>query len=272
MAGREAQLDRAADAVERKIGPAADQAANVWETWVAPYRELLKHAGGAAAGAVGGLAAGPPGALAAMGVVSAFDDLFGARAASIREERVATLFRELFALVVTIDQDKLDKAFLGSPEWSALVEGAMRKAAREWREEKLRHLARFLANAMTAGPPLGYRERLLGVVDDLTVGHLIVLRWAAKMTRQPCPPEPYIPVSVDLPLTRPTLAEMFGQLERREALGYLSDLVARGLAFRIGQFGVHDHDGEVIDFPRILVNAQGMEILQFVSDSREAAQ
>lgn len=250
---QETRLERAAEALEKVAGPSVDRGAELYDRFAAPIREQVKF-----------IASTVP---IAGALVSALDDVLGARAATIREQRMHELLRMTVELGKALDESKVDRDFLGSREWSALVEGAMLKAARTWQEDKRRMFAQFLVNASkkgpaNSGPSSGYRERLLNVVDDLTIGHVAVLQVVAGWTPTRARP---MPVKHDDP--NPSFADLFPGMGVKEACGYLSDLEARRLLtdqMRATR-KLKDETGEVFEFPWLMTTPQGFEVLDFMS-------
>lgn len=254
----EARLERAAEALERAAGSGLDRGAELYDRFAGPIREQMKF-----------IASNVP---VAGALVSALDDVLGARAAAIREERVHELLRMTVEFSKAVDESKLDRDFLGSPAWNALVEGAVIKAARTWQEDKRRMFAQFLTNAARRGYAPGYRERLLNVIDGLGIGHVIALQAVAGWSERLTSLEGLLDTRRRKLDKRPLFVEAFPGMTFLEALGFLADLAAARLIRENGEDGIIDEKGQEIRITWFLATSQGFEILDFISSAGPLAE
>lgn len=116
-------------------------------------------------------------------VGGSLDIIFSHRGQELARARVASMFRFLREELEKITEEKIDRSFLESEEWTDVVILAVQKAAQVRNKERLRAIARILRSSITnefnSG---GHIENLLDVTAALRDEEAVLLREIYKRT------------------------------------------------------------------------------------------
>ena len=123
-------------------------------------------------------------------VGGAIDALVATRAERLTRERIESLLDELKGAAEQLDEEKIDRDFVGSEEWDDLVLRAFRAAADSGDREKHRLVAAILMGAATKD---GLREMdghaVLAAISELSPLELRVARAVYDLAQAPLLPD-----------------------------------------------------------------------------------
>ena len=117
---------------------------------------------------------------------SAISSSLDTRAFQLFEENSRKFTEEVGRLVTNIDESKLDKKFLETPEFTSLLIETLARNARTHDEEKINLFAKVFASFSTnQGSKINFKEGLIRIIDELSVEHIKVLGFIFDRTKYP---------------------------------------------------------------------------------------
>ena len=107
----------------------------------------------------------------------AISSILDNRSFKIFEKNSRNLAREIKDLLGKLDEDKIDKDFLQSDEFSSIILSILSKNALVYQEEKTKLFAQFLINAITRDKSsVEYKESFLQIIDEISPNHVKILK------------------------------------------------------------------------------------------------
>lgn len=117
---------------------------------------------------------------------SAISSSLDTRAFQLFEENSKRFAEEIRNIVKNLDEAKLDKIFIETPEFTSLLLEVLTRNARAYEEEKVKLFARaFVAFSTTQGAETKYKEGFIKIIDELTVDHIRVLGFVLYRLNNP---------------------------------------------------------------------------------------
>ncbi len=112
-------------------------------------------------------------------VVSTLD----ARAFQLFEENSRRFSEEVREVISVVDEGKVDKEFIASPEFVSLLIDVLSRNARSYEYEKVKLYASLFVNSVTyEGSKVPYKEGFLRMIDELSVDHIRILSFVYEKT------------------------------------------------------------------------------------------
>lgn len=109
-------------------------------------------------------------------VGQAISSSLDARSFKLFEENTKKFTSEIKSLIEKLDEEKIDKDFLDSSEFTALIIETLARNARAYEDEKVKFYANIFVNYLTSTKtPITYKEGFIRIIDELTVDHIRVL-------------------------------------------------------------------------------------------------
>ena len=119
-------------------------------------------------------------------VGSAISSSLDARAFQLFEENSKRFAEEVRKLLDRIAEDKLDKSFLESSEFTSLLIETLARNARTHEEEKVKLFAKVFVGFVTVqGSQIHYKEGYIKIIDELSAEHIKMLAFIYDRTNNP---------------------------------------------------------------------------------------
>lgn len=119
-------------------------------------------------------------------VGQAISSSLDARSFKLFEENTKKFTNELKSLIANLDEKKIDKDFLESPEFTSLLIETLACNARTYESEKVKLYAKIFTNYLTStGSHITYKEGFIRILDELTVNHIRILAFICHRIDNP---------------------------------------------------------------------------------------
>ena len=117
---------------------------------------------------------------------SAISSSLDTRAFQLFEDNSKKFTEELRKLVTNMDEDKLDKNFLKTPEFTSLLIETLAHNSRTHEEEKVKLFAKAFAGFSTSrGSKIDFKEGFIRIIDELSVDHIKTLAFIFDRAKNP---------------------------------------------------------------------------------------
>ncbi len=117
---------------------------------------------------------------------SAISSSLDTRAFHMFEENSKRFAEEVRKLIDSIDENKLDKDFLDSSEFTSILLETLAHNARTHEEEKISFFAKvFVGFTTISGSQVLYKEGFIRIIDELSVAHIKALAFIFDRTKNP---------------------------------------------------------------------------------------
>lgn len=117
---------------------------------------------------------------------SAISSSLDTRSFQLFEENSKKFAEEIQQLLENIDENKLDKDFIESNEFTSLLIETLAYNARTHETEKVKIFAKIFAGFTTSkGALVPYKEGFIKIVDELSVDHIKILAFIHNRTKNP---------------------------------------------------------------------------------------
>jgi hypothetical protein len=147
-----------------------------------------------------------------------------------RRERLISFLTEVKETLDQLDGDKIDRAFVESPEFEGVVQDVLLKASNTSREEKLRMLRDALVGAATGGSGAkALMDTIWALIMELSPEHVAVLQYVDRKSRTVFSSGGDVILSTDGPPKPVVLDRAFEDLSSNVLNEIVTDLVGRGL-------------------------------------------
>jgi len=166
---------------------------------------------------------------------SAISSSLDTRALQLFEENSRKFAEEIHRIVDNIDENKLDKNFLESQEFTSLLIETLTHNSRAHEEEKIRLFAKIFAGFVTIkGAQIHYKEGFVRIIDELSAEHMKILAFILNRTKNPIETDDKLKNRVQ---AQDVSAELNITNERAQA--YCDQMIRYGLLrdWSIGKFG-----------------------------------
>ncbi len=175
-----------------------------------------------------------------------------ARSFKLFEENTKQFTKELKSLIENVDERKIDKNFLESPEFTSILIDTLARNARAYENEKVKNYAKIFANYLTLkGSSIAYKEGFIKILDELTVDHIRIMAFICNQVDNPTEENEKLQ---DRVLAEDASNSLDIPLER--VLAYCQHLLRFGLIrdWGIGKLGAYKPDKfSITDYGRELV-------------------
>jgi len=156
------------------------------------------------------------------------------------ERNSRTFAEELHRVVSRIDEEKIDKDFLESNEFTSLLLTVLMKNAKTHQQEKVRLFVRaFISACLKKESEMTYKEDFFDMIDTLSVEHVAILGYVYARIFKLLPPEfsPQYNKDTNSP-TAEQIGRRFG-MDREEAVVMCEQLMKHNLIIdpRVGTYG-----------------------------------
>lgn len=166
---------------------------------------------------------------------SAISSTLDTRAFQLFEENSKRFAEEIRESISDIDENKLDKQFLESAEFTSILLETLTRNARSHEQEKVKLFAKIFVNFSTnKGSGIHYKEGFIRIIDELSVEHIKILSFVYKRTKQPLETDERLKDRVQV---QEIMAETSISIERSQA--YCTQMIRYGLLrdWSLGKFG-----------------------------------
>lgn len=186
---------------------------------------------------------------------SAISSSLDTRAFQLFEENSRKFTEEVRQIVGNLDENKLDKEFIESPEFTSLLIGTLARNAHSYQQEKTRAYAKLFVSFLTnPGSSVSYKEGFIRIIDELDIDHIRIVAFIFERTNNP--------VETDERLKDRVVAEEISivlNIPVDRTLAYCQQLIRYGLLrdWGIGKFGAYKPD-------KFAITDYGRELSQYL--------
>lgn len=107
---------------------------------------------------------------------SAISSSLDTRAFQLFEENSRIFAEEIRTIIKNLNEDKLDKEFLETPEFTSLLLEILGRNARTHEREKVRLFSKaFIAFSTKEGSTIKYKEGFIRIIDESSIEHINIL-------------------------------------------------------------------------------------------------
>ena len=187
---------------------------------------------------------------------SAISSSLDSRAFTLFEENSRKFVEEVRQLIGDLDENKLDKEFLASSEFTSLLIEILARNARVYQQEKIGYFAKvFVSFLINSESKISYKEGFVRIIDELDIDHIRILAFIFERSNNP--------IETDERLKDRILAKDISialAISQDRVLAYCQQLIGFGLIrdWGIGKLGKYEPD-------KFAITDYGQELSKYLS-------
>lgn len=193
-------------------------------------------------------------------VGTAISSSLDTRAFQLFEENSRKFAEEVQGIITDLDESKLDKEFLESPEFTSLLVVTLSRNAHTYQQEKIKVFAKIFVSFLTSPESKSsYKEGFIQIIDELDVDHIRILGFIFERANNP--------VEIDERLRDRVFADDISsnlQIPLGRTLAYCQQLLKFGLVrdWGVGRFGKYEPD-------KFAITEYGQELAQHLINNKQ---
>ncbi|NOT05516.1 MAG: hypothetical protein HOP27_13040 [Anaerolineales bacterium] len=190
---------------------------------------------------------------------SAISSSLDTRAFQLFEENSRKFAEEIQQIIGGLDENKIDKEFLESPEFTSILIATLSRNAHTYQQEKIKVFAKIFVSFFTLPESkASYKEGFIQIIEELDIDHIRILGFIFERANNP--------IENDERLVDRVLADDISsnlQIPLGRTLAYCQQLLKFGLVrdWGVGKFGQYKPD-------KFAITDYGSELAQLLISNK----